>query len=120
MEEDEEFRTCLSATCKWGCFFSTKADGNIFVCQMCSFRHCVVCEAPMHEDETCDQYRARNKQRNKENRLSRKLVKTISKRCPGCKISIDKYDGCDHVTCMYSSSHALENTLTINRQSLQV
>jgi hypothetical protein len=58
-ENDEEFRSCPSAECTWGCFFSTKEDGNIFTCHVCKYRYRVVCEVRMHEDETCAAYQER-------------------------------------------------------------
>ncbi|KAF2162566.1 hypothetical protein M409DRAFT_27188 [Zasmidium cellare ATCC 36951] len=113
-ERDEEFRECPSATCSYGYFHSTKDDGNIFRCQLCESRYCVLCEVPMHENMTCDLYReskrqeaeAENDRKRKremadEEELSAKKVKAVSKKCPNpkCGINLDKYTGCDHVTC---------------------
>lgn len=56
IEGEEEFRECPSATCSYGYFYSTMDDGNIFRCQLCQSRYCVLCEVPMHEGMTCEQY----------------------------------------------------------------
>ncbi|KAI7284794.1 hypothetical protein KC345_g2044 [Hortaea werneckii] len=100
-EATEDFRSCPSATCNWGCFFSTADDGNIFTCQLCSIRYCVVCEVLMHEDETCEAYQKRRETQDtaKEERRSEKFLRKISKPCPKCGVNLDKYEGCDHVTC---------------------
>ncbi|KAK5165585.1 uncharacterized protein LTR77_009114 [Saxophila tyrrhenica] len=106
-EGDEEFRACPSASCSWGCFFFTNEDGNIFACQLCKYRWCVVCEVPMHEDQTCSAYQARvareEKARREElavqNTASEKLVGKSSKACPGCTARIEKISWCDHVRC---------------------
>ncbi|KAI6798054.1 hypothetical protein KC332_g14996 [Hortaea werneckii] len=104
-EATEDFRSCPSATCNWGCIFSTKADGNIFTCQLCSIRYCVVCEVIMHEDETCEAYQKRRETQDtaEEERRSETYLKKISKPCPKCGVNIDKISGCDHVTCSRSS-----------------
>ncbi|RMY61537.1 hypothetical protein D0863_11238 [Hortaea werneckii] len=104
-EATEDFRSCPSATCNWGCFFSTNDDGNIFTCQLCSIRYCVACEVTMHEDETCEAYRKRRATQDtaEEERRSEKFLRKVSKPCPSCGVNIDKFSGCDHVTCSRSS-----------------
>ncbi|KAI7139343.1 hypothetical protein KC316_g16315 [Hortaea werneckii] len=104
-EGTEDFRACPNATCSWGCFFSTKADGNIFTCQLCNIRYCVVCEVNMHEDETCAAFQQRRATQDtaREERRSERYLKKISKPCPRCGVNIDKFTGCDHVTCSRSS-----------------
>jgi len=98
MQADEEYRACPSPTCSWACFMSKK-DGNIFVCQMCSYRYCMSCEAPMHEEETCAQYQARLKSKAGDESLSLAKVNKTSKACPNkkCQARFNKYAG--HVTC---------------------
>lgn len=100
-ENDEEFRSCPSATCSWGCFLSTREDGNIFSCQLCGLRYCVLCEINMHENETCSAYQERvnvSRKRAADEALSKKAVEEMSKPCPKCGVNLDKYAGCDHVT----------------------
>lgn len=108
-ESSEEYRPCPRAECDWACFLCTKEDGNIFTCQKCKYRHCVLCEVAMHDNETCAQYQARaseeaaheatKKRQAEENKASEKKVSKISKLCPKCGRHLDKYTGCDHVTC---------------------
>ncbi|KAK5118180.1 hypothetical protein LTR85_008160 [Meristemomyces frigidus] len=100
-EANEEFRSCPSATCNWGCFLSTREDGNIFNCQKCQFKYCIICEVRMHDGETCATYQKRLKtqDRGKVDQLSAKAIKKISKPCPKCGVSINKISGCDHITC---------------------
>ncbi|KAK6385294.1 hypothetical protein LTR65_009220 [Meristemomyces frigidus] len=101
-ESDEEFRSCPSASCSWGCFLSTREDGNIFNCQECQFKYCVVCEVRMHEGETCAVYQQRLKtqDKSKEDQLSANAIKKMSKPCPKCGVNIDKISGCDHITLL--------------------
>jgi hypothetical protein len=86
-----------------GAYFA-KDDGNIFSCKMCKARYCLVCEVPFHEEQTCDDYQAefkRAERRNKDEEKSLEAVEKLSRPRPGpgCGINIDKYTGCDHVTC---------------------
>jgi hypothetical protein len=43
--------------------------------------------------------RTNSKMRKAEESASRKLIKELAKKCPGCKWNIEKNDGCDHMTC---------------------
>ncbi|KAK4574503.1 hypothetical protein LTR86_001344 [Recurvomyces mirabilis] len=73
------------------------------------YRYCIICEARMHEDETCNGYQERVKterdrqERAEENKRSEAEVEKISKPCPSCGRHLDKYTGCDHVTCMFKN-----------------
>lgn len=60
----------------------------------------------MHEGETCQTYRdrieadeQRKTQQAAENTASEATVQRVSKPCPNCNSRLDKYTGCDHVTC---------------------
>lgn len=121
MQQDEEFHACPSADCSWGMLLSAaysmldvltphtgaffaKGDGNIFVCQLCSVRHCLSCNVPFHESLTCEEYLAAERKevadertdagrRKTEETASLAFLKTMSKPCPQCGTNLDKYDG---------------------------
>lgn len=103
MQSNEEFHACPSADCPWGAFFA-KDDGNILNCPLCKARYCLSCEFPFHEGETCEGHREASAERERQDAKSLKTVVMISKPCPKCKANINKYTGCDHVTCR-SFSH---------------
>ncbi|KAI4721530.1 hypothetical protein E4T48_02122 [Aureobasidium sp. EXF-10727] len=99
---DPDFRHCLSTACESGQLHPGGADEPIFRCQECGHKHCVVCEANWHEDQTCEEFEAAReveRQRNAENEQSQKEVDKISKPCPECRVPIQKNQGCDHMTC---------------------
>lgn len=102
-ESDEEFWACPRASCTWGCFLSTREDGNIFECQVCGTRWCITCDVSMHDNEACSDYQDRitNGQRSREDQeeASKKLVEAESKACPKCTARIEKTHGCDHMIC---------------------
>lgn len=117
LDGDEEFHSCPSADCSWGCFMSTRDDGNILVCQVCDSRYCILCKVPMHDDETCEEFQEnarlqsreedetaaaeerRERDKAKEDQRSIRAVEKTTKGCPNCKVKIQKRSGCDHMTC---------------------
>lgn len=118
MQDEEEYHACPNAECSWGLYraatidaitmlisnlgaYFAKGDGNIFSCKMCKARYCLVCEVPFHEEQTCDDYQANAKRRSEDEQKSLEAVKQVSRPCPGpgCGVNIDKWTGCDHVTC---------------------
>lgn len=105
LASDPDYRTCFSPTCKSGQLHPNKEDEPIFRCQDCGHKHCVICEVPWHEDETCEDYKTRILlARGDENEQSDKIVQKISKPCPSCHSRIEKFHGCDHMTCESDTS----------------
>ncbi|KAG9528374.1 hypothetical protein KCU93_g4402, partial [Aureobasidium melanogenum] len=96
---DPDFRHCLSTTCKSGQLHPGGTDEPIFRCQECGHKHCVVCEANWHEDQTCEEFQTIRQRLHAENEQSQQAVQKISKPCPKCKVPIEKHQGCDHMTC---------------------
>lgn len=91
-----------------------KDDGNIFSCKMCQARYCLVCEVPFHEEQTCDQYQEHAKRRSEDEEKSLETVKQVSRPCPGpgCGVKLDKYTGCDHVTCEKTCTISFDMSLS--------
>jgi hypothetical protein len=55
-----------------------------------------------HEDQTCEEYQAAGRRNiNQDEQKPLRAVERISRPCPGPGrgINIEKYAGCDHVTC---------------------
>ncbi|WPB03172.1 uncharacterized protein RHO25_007809 [Cercospora beticola] len=98
--DGECFVTCPSSTCKGGAIM---ADGHIFTCPDCKARYCFDCEAPMHENMSCEEFlempKKRNKEKAEEEILAAATLKKHSKECPKCKARLQKISGCDHFTC---------------------
>ncbi|OMP86737.1 putative RING finger protein, partial [Diplodia seriata] len=96
------FRWCLSANCKSGQIHED-ASGPIFTCMGCTKQFCTHHEIPWHRGETCEQYdqRASCERQAKEDRATKRLLKKMTKQCPGknCGWTIEKNLGCDHMTC---------------------
>ncbi|KAI0508518.1 hypothetical protein F5B22DRAFT_638725 [Xylaria bambusicola] len=98
LESVKGFRWCLNPKCNAGEIFpSTCQKAKCHVCQNVT---CARHNIPWHRGETCDQYDKRTRAQQKSARLSEKHIKKIARPCPGCKKNINKYAGCDHVTCV--------------------
>ncbi|RMY48688.1 hypothetical protein D0865_07937 [Hortaea werneckii] len=54
----------------------------------------------MHEDETCQAYLDRS--RNAAEQMSAAAIRATMKKCPNCAVSIEKSDGCNHMTSRIS------------------
>ncbi|KAF7194155.1 Uncharacterized protein HII31_04511 [Pseudocercospora fuligena] len=93
---------CPSSTCKGGALM---IDGHIFTCQVCNQRYCFSCQIPMHEGESCSQYKQRIEEDRKregeklvEQEQTQAAVEKFSKACPKCHVRLEKSAGCDHFT----------------------
>ncbi|KAF2501528.1 hypothetical protein BU16DRAFT_438858, partial [Lophium mytilinum] len=98
------FTPCPSAKCPGGHFHETPEAGNIFTCEVCKTKYCVVCNVPFHTGQTCREYvEVLNTapQRREEEEKSKAYIERSTKKCPGenCGWNIEKSEGCDHMTC---------------------
>jgi hypothetical protein len=97
LEHVQGFRWCLNPRCDSGQIYPsecTKAK-----CHACRHYSCLRHDVPWHGGETCEEYDKRTRKQRKNDKLSEKHVKEITKPCPGCKKNVNKYSGCDHITC---------------------
>ncbi|SMR61206.1 unnamed protein product [Zymoseptoria tritici ST99CH_3D1] len=104
-----DFHACISATCKAGQFHD-EAE-NILTCGTCGLVQCVSCGCAFHHGVSCQEHQeseeirlANSRDKNGDEAASEKLLKEITKTCPGCSIRIQKNEsvflpGCDHMTC---------------------
>jgi len=75
-------RACPWANCKG----FLDSDGK---CAVCTRKFCLACNTPSHEDREC----------NKEDLETWKLIEGSSKACPGCGMRITKNGGCSQMWC---------------------
>ncbi|KAI1467603.1 uncharacterized protein F4812DRAFT_430138 [Daldinia caldariorum] len=92
-----EFMWCLHLGCEYGQI--NPAGCSKAKCQGCKRSLCVRHNVPWHRGETCDEYDKRTRRHRKNEEASERKIQEMSKPCPGCERNIDKYSGCDHVTC---------------------
>ncbi|KAI0000616.1 hypothetical protein F4779DRAFT_147899 [Xylariaceae sp. FL0662B] len=94
----DEFKWCLNPRCNSGQVYPrgcTRAK-----CHACRRYSCVYHNVPWHSGESCEEYDRRTRKQRKNDKASEKHVNEITKPCPGCNRKVNKYIGCDHVTCI--------------------
>ncbi|KAI1073664.1 hypothetical protein F5B20DRAFT_574655 [Whalleya microplaca] len=94
----DEFKWCLNPRCNSGQIHPrgcTRAK-----CSACKRYSCVLHNVPWHSGESCEEYERRTRKQRKNDKASEKHVNEITKPCPGCNRKVNKYTGCDHVTCI--------------------
>ncbi|WAR27234.1 DEAHB-like protein [Mya arenaria] len=79
-----------------------KVSKGRFECGLCHALTCTKCHNGIHEGLTCDMYERVKKD---EDSMLRWIKEDPQNRksCPVCNISIEKIDGCYHITCKCGS-----------------
>ncbi|KAF2192323.1 hypothetical protein K469DRAFT_735382 [Zopfia rhizophila CBS 207.26] len=101
LESIPGFRWCIAKGCRSGQVHDESTFAPKFRCISCHYEHCITHNRRWHKGETCAEYDYRTDRRLKkaEEEASNKLIREIAKKCPMCKWCIEKYYGCDHMTC---------------------
>ncbi|XP_057432743.1 E3 ubiquitin-protein ligase RSL1-like [Lotus japonicus] len=79
-------------------------DGTVVImeseCPVCRRRFCAQCKVPWHVGVTCDEYQRLSKdERRREEMLIRLAMDHKWRRCPNCKIYVERRSGCDTIKC---------------------
>jgi hypothetical protein len=93
-----DWRWCLEPKCKGGQIHK-EDNGELFVCATCGGEACIPCDRPWHKGKTCEEFKARVKDRIDDEDKTLAMIKRKTKKCPNCKISIEKQGGCVHMSC---------------------
>lgn len=64
----------------------------IIICYNCGVKSCYTHDVTWHEDQTCEEYDENMKKPDE-------YLSQNTKKCPKCSLSIEKNEGCDHMTC---------------------
>jgi ariadne-1 len=97
------WRWCLAPECKAGQTHKAATEGpdDICTCHKCGARACVPCDRPYHDGESCAAYKLRTKDRLDEEDKAIAKIKGTTKKCPNCKVNIEKNGGCSDMYCKY-------------------
>lgn len=96
------YHYCLTPNCEM--VYKISSNGELFKCPLCSCRICTTCHVQYHDGMSCAMY-------NSAGRTDESIKKWLSKNpdnrkiCPKCGISIEKLEGCNHVTCTACDAH---------------
>jgi hypothetical protein len=72
---------------------------DICKCNKCDAKACVPCDRPWHENESCEEYKLRIKDKIEEEDATLAAIQKVTKPCPSCSKNILKTGGCKHMYC---------------------
>ncbi|KAF9456875.1 hypothetical protein BDZ94DRAFT_1117827, partial [Collybia nuda] len=93
----EEFHYCPSPDCPQ--IYRTATGGTVLQCPSCLLRICPCCHVEAHDGFGCPDPDGGD------NRFREWMKEHDAKNCPGCKIPIERAEGCNHVTCTQCQTH---------------
>jgi len=101
----DRFKYCTTPDCPEIYSLETEYGGGIFRCRLCFASVCVSCGED-HEGFSCEGWRIHRDPEAQERLLERWAEGSEDvKKCPGCKVLIEKNGGCNHMTCPKCSAH---------------
>jgi len=94
---------CPAPNCRYILEFTSTSESNDVEC-WCGHRSCFECKETAHAPCSCNQLKRWNelKESEGENRTGNTAAMWITantKKCPNCKVNIEKNQGCMHMTC---------------------
>jgi len=95
----DKFKYCTTPDCPEIYSLETEYGGGIFRCRLCFASACVSCGED-HEGLSCEEWKTHRDPEVQERMLERWAEGSKDvKKCPGCKVLIEKNGGCNHMTC---------------------
>ncbi|CAJ0753914.1 21402_t:CDS:2 [Entrophospora sp. SA101] len=92
-----DFRWCKAPKCGSGQEHTTGDRLPIMTCSACSAKSCFTHDVPWHQGLTCAQFTEQLE--SKDYTANRAYYERLTKQCPSCQMSIEKNQGCDHMSC---------------------
>ena len=98
-----KLKYCRTADCEQ--IFLQSEDPQVLNCPVCLSTVCSACGEEPHDGVTCTQNKL-NKDLIEQDRLFDLWIAANNvRRCPGCSITIEKIEGCNHITCDRCRTH---------------
>jgi len=99
MGDEETYILCAHPGCRSGGYADLKSI-SFFDCPVCRGRTCVTCHIRYHAGEPCPESQEVKRRAQADEDATVAEIARISKLCPNeCGTSIEKNEGCDHMTC---------------------
>ena len=97
-QHPQELKYCTTPDCKQ--IYRRRTDPTSLQCPSCFLSICAACGEDGHEGMTCQQHRFHKNPDAEHERLNGQLASAHGyKKCPQCKVWIEKNGGCDHMEC---------------------
>lgn len=90
------YRFCTTPDCP--SIYEVSTSGRLFVCGSCSVELCTTCHLEYHPYLSCEEYREFKQDPDASLKEWCKGKEDV-KRCPGCGFTIEKTEGCNHISC---------------------
>ena len=97
-QHPQELNHCTTPDCKQ--IYRRRTDPTSLQCPSCFSSICAACGEDGHEGMTCQQHRFHKNPDAEQERLNGQLATAHGyKKCPQCRVWIEKNGGCDHMEC---------------------
>jgi len=96
----EEYRFCPTRDCSQIYSTASAAKGSVLQCPSCLVRICSKCNVEHHEAFECPE-----RTDDSDKHLDKWVAEHDVKSCPGCKVLIERAEGCNHMTCPRCQTH---------------
>lgn len=95
----EDVRYCPKPNC--GTAMCGSKDAPMMTCPKCKFQSCFNCREEYHIGVSCEKYQKWKKENGSTDTKFKKWMSRQKnmKACPKCNVSIQRRDGCNHMTC---------------------
>ncbi|KAF8690376.1 hypothetical protein AX14_002967 [Amanita brunnescens Koide BX004] len=94
-KQPERFRYCTTADCKQ----VYRRGRGVHTCPSCFASICTACDKESHEGMTCDEREVLDNPAEQERRNEQWALSAGAKRCPACRVYVQKTEGCNHMEC---------------------
>ena len=94
-QQPERFQYCTTADCKQVYLRGMGAH----TCPSCFASICTACNKEVHEGMSCEEREVLGNLAEQERRNEQWALDTGTKRCPTCRVLVQKTEGCNHMMC---------------------
>ncbi|KAF8628198.1 hypothetical protein AX15_004047 [Amanita polypyramis BW_CC] len=100
-KQPNKFQYCTTADCKQ--VYCRDGRKRTLTCPSCFASVCTACNKDAHEGMTCEERDLLDNPEEQERRNEQWALAAGAKRCPSCRVLVQKTEGCNHMTCRCGS-----------------